>query len=166
MIVISSSSGYRIQSCLSLHHHNIIHHTSYYIHLAFNSLSLLSTTSCPCWPSQGQSHHRLAKQVPLAQNTTTSLDKDTPFAFAFAPTVRKNRTVHIASFINLSPLGYSALSLPDTLSTSSQDSAWQSLHLLRRHLCCHCWNGMKAQYIAGWCTLGYHNMKMSSMVSP
>jgi hypothetical protein len=95
----------------------------------------------------------------------TNLVKDTPFAFAFAPILRKNRSVHIASLVNLSSPGYFALSLPDSLSAPSHESAWQSLHRLRRHLCCHYWNGMKAQYIAGWCTLGYLNMKMSYMVS-
>lgn len=95
----------------------------------------------------------------------TSLDKDTPFAFAFAPTIRENRTVHIASFVNPLSLGSFTLSLPQPICASTHISAWQSPHRPRRHPYCHCWNGMRAQYIAGWYTLGYHNMKMSYMVS-
>lgn len=160
IVIFRSSAGYNpVLACIISKSFFTLH--SFSIHLIFLVVDHILVLACP----------RKTKAITASQSKylwrktqQTSLNKDTPFAFAFAPTIRENRTVHIASFVNpLSP-GSFTLSLPRSICASTHISAWQSPHRLRRHPYCHCWNGMRAQYIAGWCTLDCHSMRMSYMV--
>jgi hypothetical protein len=91
MIVISrSSAGYNpVLACIIS--------TSYFTSLSFSThlpFFVVDRTLVLARPRKAKAITASTKYL-WRKTQQTSLDRDTPFAFAFAPTVRKNRTVHI-----------------------------------------------------------------------